>query len=251
MILEGKSAIVTGAGRGVGRAIALELAKEGADVLVNYNKSEGPAFELVREIERLGHKGVAYKADVSKEEEVIGMFKAAFESFGKLDILINNAGNSSPGMLHKMSVESWDSVVDTHLKGTFLCMREAAKHMIERKQGKILCIISPAGFQGAIGQPNYAAAKGGVIGLVKSAAKELSRYNIIVNALSLGVVSTDMTSKILSDEKLREATLARSLLRKIFEPEEIARIVAFFASDVANGIQGQVISVDGGIAGLG
>jgi len=251
MILKGKSAIVTGAGRGVGRAIALGFAKEGADVLVNYSKSEGPALEAVREIERLGQKGIAYKADVSKEEEVIGMFKAALEAFGKLDILVNNAGNSSPGMLHKMSVESWDSVVDTHLKGTFLCMREAAKHMIERKQGKILCIISPAGFQGAIGQPNYAAAKGGIIGLVKSAAKELSRNNIIVNAVSLGIVSTDMTSKILSDEKLREATLARSLLRKIFEPEEVAKVIALLASDEANGIQGQVIPVDGGIAGLG
>jgi 3-oxoacyl-[acyl-carrier protein] reductase len=251
MILKGKSAIVTGAGRGVGRAIALGFAKEGADVLVNYSKSEGPALEVVREIERLGQKGIAYKADVSKEEEVIGMFKAALEAFGKLDILINNAGNSSPGMLHKMSVESWDSVVDTHLKGTFLCMREAAKHMIERKQGKILCVISPAGFQGAIGQPNYAAAKGGIIGLMKSAAKELSRNNIIVNAVSLGIVSTDMTSKILSDEKLREATLARSLLRKVFEPEEIGKVVAFLASDAANGIQGQVIPVDGGIAGLG
>lgn len=251
MILQGKSAIVTGAGRGVGRAIALDFAKEGADVLVNYSRSEGPAHEVVQEIERMGHKGVAYKADVSKEEEVIGMFKTAIDNFGKLDILVVNAGNSAPGMLHKMSVETWDSVIDVHLKGAFLCMREAAKHMIERKQGKILCVISVAGFQGAIGQPNYAAAKGGIIGLVKSGAKELSRHNILVNAVSLGVISTDMTSKILSDPKFREATLARTLLRKAFEPEEIGPVFSFLASDAANSIQGQVIPVDGGLAGLG
>lgn len=251
MILEGKSAIVTGAGRGVGRGIALDFAKEGADVLVNYSKSEGPAREVVQEIERMGRKGIAYKADVSKEEEVVAMFKTAIDTFGKLDILVSNAGNSAPGMLHKMSVEKWDSVLDTHLKGAFLCMREAARHMIEREQGRILCVISPAGFQGAVGQPNYAAAKGGIIGLVKSGAKELARYNILVNAVSLGVVSTDMTSKILSDPKFREATLARTLTKRPFEPEEIARVFSFLASDAANSIQGQVIPVDGGLAGLG
>jgi len=250
MILEDKSAMITGAGRGVGRAIALEFAREGADVLVNDVDAEA-ATEVVQQIEEMGRKGMAYKADVSKEEEVIGMFKAAIDNFGKLDILVNNAGNSAPAMLHKMSVEKWDSVIDVHLKGTFLCMREAARHMIGRKQGKILCVISVAGFQGSIGQPNYAAAKGGIIGLVKSGAKELSRHNIIVNAVSLGVVSTNMTSKILSDPKLREITLARTLLRKVFEPEEIAPLFAFLASDATNAIQGQVIPADGGIAGLG
>ncbi len=250
MILEGKSAMVTGAGRGVGRAVALEFAREGADVLVN-DVDEKSAGEVVREIEKLGRKGMAYKADVSNEQEVIAMVKAAIDTFGKLDILVNNAGNSAPGMLHKMTVEKWDSVINIHLKGSFLCMREAAKHMIERKQGKILCVISVAGLQGSVGQPNYAAAKGGIIGLVKSGAKELSRHNIIVNAVSLGVVSTDMTSKILTDPKLKEITLSRTLLHKAFEPEEIAPAFAFLASDKANTIQGQVIPVDGGIAGVG
>ena len=250
MILEGKSAMVTGAGRGIGRAISLEFAKEGADILVN-DVDEGFAKEVVREIEQMGRQGIAYKADVSSEEEVIGMFQTAIDAFGKLDILVSNAGNSAPGMIHKMSVEKWDSVIDVHLKGTFLCMREAAGHMIERKQGKIICVVSVAGFQGSVGQANYAAAKGGIIGLVKSGAKELSRYNIFVNAVSLGVVSTDMTSKILSDPKLKELTLARTLLRKVFEPEEIAPFFAFLASDAANTIQGQVIPADGGIAGLG
>ena len=251
MILEAKSAIVTGAGRGVGRGIALDFAREGADVLVNYSRSEGPAREVVQEIERMGRKGIAYRADVSKEEEVIEMVKTAIDSFGKIDILVNNAGNSAPGMLHKMSVEKWDSVIDTHLKGSFFCMREVAKHMRERKQGKILCVISVAGFQGAIGQPNYAASKGGIIGLVKSGAKELARYNISVNAVSLGVVSTDMTSKILSEPKFREATLARTLIGRPMEPEEVAKVFSFLASDAGHVIQGQVIPVDGGIAGLG
>jgi len=250
MILEGKTGIVTGSGRGLGRAIALEFAKEGADVFIN-DIDEESAKSVAEEISRMGRKGVAFRADVSKEEEVVEMFMEAITRFGKLDILVNNAGNSAPAMLYKMSVEMWDSVINTHLKGTFLCMREAAKYMIERKQGKILCVVSVAGFQGAVGQANYAAAKGGIIGLVKSGAKELSRNNIIVNAISPGVISTEMTSKILLDEKLKEMTLARSLLRKIFDPEEVARVVAFLASDAANGIQGQVIPVDGGIAGLG
>ncbi|MDO8723781.1 MAG: 3-oxoacyl-ACP reductase family protein [Syntrophales bacterium] len=250
-MLEGKAAIVTGAGRGVGRAIALALAKEGADVLVNYSASEGPAMEVVREIERMGRKAMAYRADVANEQAVIGMFEAAIGRFGKLDILVNNSGNSAPAMLHKMTIEQWNAVIGVHLTGTFLCMREAAKHMIERKQGKIINVISVAGIQGSMGQPNYAAAKGGVIGLTKSGAKELSRHNIFVNAVSLGVTSTDMTAKIMTDPKLKEATLNRVLLHRAYEPEEIAPIFAFLASDGMNSIQGQVIAADGGIAGLG
>jgi len=250
MMLEGKSALVTGAGRGVGRAISLEFAKEGADILVN-DVDEGSAKEVVREIEQIGRRGIACKADVSSEEEVIGMFQIAIDTFGKLDILVNNAGNSAPGMIHKLSVEKWDSVINVHLKGSFLCMREAAKHMIERKQGKILCVISPAGFQGSIGQPNYAAAKGGIVGLVKSGAKELARYNIMVNAVSLGPIETDMMAKVLANPKLREMTYARTLANRVFKPEEVAPAFSFLASDAANPIQGQVISVDGGIAGLG
>ena len=250
MNLEGKSAIVTGAGSGVGKAIALEFAKGGCNVLVNDVSAEF-AKEVVGQIEEMGRQGIAYEGDVSNEEDVIGMFEDAIRQFGKLDILVNNAGNSAPAMLHKMTIEKWNSVIGVHLTGTFLCMREAAKHMRERKQGKILNVISVAGFQGSVGQANYSAAKGGIVGLTKSGAKEFSRYNIIVNAVSLGVVSTNMTSKILSDAKLKELTLSRVLLRKVFEPEEIAPIFAFLASDAANVIQGQVISADGGIAGLG
>jgi 3-oxoacyl-[acyl-carrier protein] reductase len=251
MILEGKAAIVTGAGRGVGRAIALELAKEGADVLVNYSKSKGPAEEVIQQIEGMGRKGIAYEADVAKEQDVIGMVATAIEKFGKLDILVNNSGNSAPAFLHKMTLDQWNAVIGVHLTGTFLCMREAAKHMIERKQGKIINVISVAGFQGSMGQPNYASAKGGVIGLTKSGAKELSRHNIFVNAVSLGVTSTDMTAKIMTDPKLKEATLNRVLLRKAYEPAEIAPLFAFLASDAMNSIQGQVIAADGGIGGLG
>lgn len=252
MILEGKSAIVTGSGRGVGRAIAMDFAKEGADVLVNAAHEETAQSAAQAIEEAVGRKVLPYKADVSSEEEVMGMFKAALDNFGKVDILVCNAGNSAPGMLHKMSLEKWNRVIGVHLTGTFLCMREAAKHMIDREQGgKIICVISVAGIQGAMGQPNYAASKGGIIGLVKSAAKELSRYNILSNAVSLGVISTDMTSKILSDENLKKLTLARTLMRKAYEPEEVAPVFSFLASDKADSIQGQVIPVDGGLVGLG
>lgn len=251
MILEGKSAIVTGSGRGIGRAIAMDFAKQGADVLVNAAHEETAQASAKAIEEETGRKIIAFKADVSKEDEVVDMFNKALEHFGKLDILVNNAGNTAPGMLHKMSLEKWNSVINVHLTGTFLCMREAAKHMIERKEGKIINVISVAGFQGAIGQPNYAAAKGGIIGLTKSGAKELSRYNVLVNAVSLGVITTDMTSKIMSDPKLKEMTLNRVLLRKAFEPEEIAPVFTFLATVAGNSIQGQVIAVDGGIAGLG
>ncbi|EFK08264.1 oxidoreductase, short chain dehydrogenase/reductase family protein [delta proteobacterium NaphS2] len=251
MILESKSAIVTGAGRGVGKGIALDFAKQGADVLVNYSSSEGPAREVVDEIEKMGRKAIAYKADVSKEEEVVGMVEAAISAFGKLDILVNNSGNSAPAMLHKMTLDQWNSVIGVHLTGAFLCMREAAKHMKQRKEGKIINVISVAGIQGSVGQPNYAAAKGGIIGLTKSGAKELSRYNIRVNAVSLGVVTTDMTAKIMNDDKFRELTLNRVLLHKAFSPEEIGPVFSFLASEGAESIQGQVIPVDGGIAGLG
>jgi 3-oxoacyl-[acyl-carrier protein] reductase len=250
MILQGKSAIVTGAGGGIGKAIALEFAKEGADVLVN-DVDQTRAQEVAQAIDSLGRKGIPYKASVANEEEVIAMFKTAIESFGKLDILVNNAGNSAPSMIHKMSLDNWNRVIAVHLTGAFLCTREAAKHMIERNQGKILNVISVAGIQGSVGQPNYSAAKAGLIGLTKSAAKELSRYNVRVNAVSLGVVQTDMTSKILSDPKLKEVTLARTLLRQVYQPEEIAPIFSFLASDAAHSIQGQVVPADGGIVGLG
>ena len=254
MILTGKTALVTGAGRGLGRAIALAFACAGADVLVNdipAKEGIGPAHNVVKEIEGLGGQAAAYEGDVSKEEDVAAMVAAAIDRFGKLDILVNNAGNSAPAMLHKMTLEQWNRVIAVHLTGTFLCMREAARHMIERKQGKILNVISVAGLQGSVGQPNYAAAKAGIVGLTKSGAKELSRYNILVNAVSMGAIATDMTAKILSDPKLKEMTLNRILLHKAYEPEEVAPIFTFLASDAANSIQGQVVSADGGIAGLG
>lgn len=254
MNLEGKAAIVTGSGRGMGRAVALAFARAGADVLINdipAKEGTGPAHEVVKEIKAMGRNAVAFEGDISKEDDVIAMVQLAISTFGKLDILVNNAGNSAPAMLHKMTLEQWNRVISVHLTGTFLCMREAAKHMIERKQGRIINVISVAGIQGSIGQPNYSAAKAGMIGLTKSGAKELSRHNILVNAVSLGVVSTDMTAKILTDPKLQELTLNRVLLHKAFEPDDISPVFAFLASDAAGSIQGQIIPADGGMAGLG
>lgn len=254
MNLAGKAAIVTGSGRGMGRAVALAFARAGADVLINdipAKEGKGPAHDVVKEIQALGRKAVAFEGDISKEEDVIAMVQLAISTFGQLDVLVNNAGNSAPAMLHKMTLEQWNRVIAVHLTGSFLCMREAAKHMIERKQGRIINVISVAGMQGSIGQPNYSAAKAGMIGLTKSGAKELSRHNILVNAVSLGVVSTDMTAKILTDPKLQELTLNRVLLHKAFEPDEISPVFVFLASDAAGSIQGQIIPADGGMAGLG
>ncbi len=249
--LEGKVALVTGAGRGIGRAVALAFGREGADVVVNYSKSEQGAREVVEEIEGMRRKAIACKADVSKEDEVVAMFKTTLDTFGKLDILVSNAGSSAPGMLHKMSLERWDAVLDVHLKGAFLCTREAAKHMMEKKSGKIIYVSSIGGSQGTVGQINYGAAKGGLFGLMRSAAKELAPYNINVNAICPGVIETDMTKTVRSDPKFREITLGRILFRRFATPEEIAPTFVFLASSDADYIHGQAIFVDGGMAGLG
>jgi len=250
MKLEGKSAIVTGSGRGIGRGVALEFAKEGADVLVNYTQSKETAEEVGNEIEKMGRKAIVCKADVGKEEDVVAMVKTAIDTFGKLDILVSNAGSSAPSMLHKMTIEQWYKVIDSHLTGAFLCTRESAKHMKERKSGKIIYVSSIGGSEGTIGQCNYGAAKGGIFGLMKSAAKELARYNINVNAIGAGVIETDMTSKIMADEKFRDITLGRILLRRFGKPETIAPFFAFLCSEEGSYIHAQALYIDGGMYGV-
>jgi 3-oxoacyl-[acyl-carrier protein] reductase len=246
MRLQDKKAVVTGASRGVGRAIALAYAREGADVVVNFASNEAAADEVVREIEALGRKAVKIRGDVSRKDEAYAVVQAAQEHFGRLDILVNNAGFSKPAMLLKMTEEQWDQVVDLHLKGAFLCSQAAAQIMKEQKSGKMINVTSVAGLVGTVGQINYSAAKGGLLSFTKSAARELARYNVCVNVISLGIVATDMTEKIRSDEKLKEIYMRRILLERFAEPDDITPAFVFFGSDEANYITGQLLCVDGG-----
>ncbi len=182
--LEGRAAVVTGGGRGIGRAVCLAFAKEGADVIVNYASKDQPAQEVVRMIQEMGRKAVAVKGNVAMKADVERIILAAVENFGKIDILVNNAGVSKPNMLYKMTEEQWDEVVDIHLKGPFLCIQAASKYMMEKKHGKIINMTSSAGLWGTKGQINYSSAKGGIIALTKSAARELAGYGITVNVSS-------------------------------------------------------------------
>ena len=246
MKLEGKAAVVTGGGRGVGRAISLTYATEGADVVVNYVSNPKTAQEVVEEIQKIGRKGIAVQADVGTDKGAAAVVQAAIDNFGKLDILVNNAGFTRPAMLHKLTEDDWNAVLDIHLKGPWLCIKHASKYMIEQKKGYIINVTSVAGLVGTVGQINYSAAKGGIITLTKSAARELARHGINVNCISLGIVATEMTEKIRTDPKLAEIYMKRILLNRFAEAEDIAPSFVFFASDDAQYISGQVLCVDGG-----
>ena len=244
--LEGKAAVVTGGGRGIGRAICLGYAKEGADIIVNYATRDQPALEVVAMIQRMGRKAVAVKGNVALRADAERIIQSAIDHFGKIDILVNNAGATQTAMLHKMTEEQWDEVVDIHLKGPFLCIQAASKHMMEKKGGKIINVTSVAGLVGTKGQINYSAAKGGILSLTKSAARELAGYNITVNVISLGIVSTEMTEKIRTDPKLQEIYRGRILMGRFAEPEEVVPAFVFFASEDSRYITGQLLCVDGG-----
>jgi 3-oxoacyl-[acyl-carrier protein] reductase len=245
--LEGKAAVVTGGGRGIGRAICLAYAKEGADVVVNYASKDQPAQEVVEMVKKMGRKAIAIKGNVAVKTEAEKIVQTAIENFGKIDILVNNAGVSKPNMLYKMTEEQWNEVIDIQLKGPFLCTQAAAKYMMERKSGKIINVTSSAGLWGTKGQINYSSAKGGIIALTKSAARELASYGITVNVVQPGYVTTEMTEKIRTDPKLKEIYTGRILLARFSEPEEVAQTFVFLASDDANYITGQLICVDGGL----
>jgi 3-oxoacyl-[acyl-carrier protein] reductase len=245
--LEGKAAIVTGGGRGIGRAICLAYAKEGADVIVNYASKDQPAQEVVEMISKIGRKAVAVKGNVAVKADVDRITQTAIDQFGKIDILVNNAGVSKPNMLYKMSEEQWDEVIDIQLKGPFLCIQAVSKYMMEKKSGKIINVTSSAGLWGTKGQINYSSAKGGIVALTKSAARELAGYGITVNVVQPGYVSTEMTEKIRTDPKLKEIYTGRILLGRFSEPEEVALTFVFLASEDANYITGQLICVDGGL----
>ena len=245
--LEGKVAVVTGGGRGIGRAVCLAFAKEGADVVLNYASKDQPAQEVVRMIQEMGRKAVAIKGNVAVRADVEKTILAAVENFGKIDILVNNAGVSRPNMLHKMTEEQWDEVIDVQLKGPFLCTQVASKYMMERKSGRIINVTSSAGLWGTKGQINYSSAKGGIIAQTKSAARELAGYGITVNVVQPGYVSTEMFDKVKADPKLMEIYTGRILLGRFAEPDEVAHTFVFLASDDASYITGQIVCVDGGL----
>jgi 3-oxoacyl-[acyl-carrier protein] reductase len=246
MKLEGKNAVVTGGGRGVGRAISIALAQEGANVVVNYAGNQKAADEVVEIVKGMGRKAVAVKGDVGQEEDAQKIIDACVENFGSIQILVNNAGISKPGMLHKLSVATWDEVVNVQMRGPWLCIKAASKHFMQQNYGRIINVTSVAGVVGTIGQINYAAAKGGVISLTKSAARELAKYGVTANVISLGIVTTEMTTTISTDEKLREIYTKRILLGRYAEPEDVAPAFVFFASDDSRYVTGQLLCVDGG-----
>jgi 3-oxoacyl-[acyl-carrier protein] reductase len=246
MKLKGKAAVVTGGGRGVGSSISVAFAKEGANVIVNYASNPKTASQVVERINGLGQKAVAVQADVATKQGAETVIQAAVKEFGKIDILVNNAGFTRPAMLHKMTEEEWDAVVDIHMKAPWLCIKAASPYMMEQKKGSIINVTSVAGLVGTVGQINYSAAKGGVVAMTKSAARELARYGITVNCISLGIVATDMTEKIRTDQKLTEIYMGRILLKRFAEADDIAPPFVFLASDDAQYVTGQLLCVDGG-----
>jgi len=246
MKLKGKVALVTGSSRGIGKAIAIAFAEEGAKVMVNYTSNEKAANEVMETIQKMGGQAKVFKADVAKKAEAQDLVQATVDAFGGLDILVNNAGFTRPAMMLKMTEEQWDAVVDIHLKGAWLCAQAAAPHMIAKNYGKIINVTSVAGMVGTVGQINYSAAKGGVISMTKSMARELARNNICVNVISLGIVPTDMSEKITTDDKLKEIYMNRILLKRFGETEELTPAFVFLASEQANYITGQLLAVDGG-----
>ena len=241
-----KTAIVTGGSRGIGRAVCLELAKGGANVVLCYAGNEAAAQEVVGECEALGAKALAVRCNVADAEEVNALVKAGVDAFGGVQILVNNAGITRDGLLLRMSEADFDTVVDTNLKGAFLCMKAVARTMTRQRYGRIVSLSSVVGLRGNAGQMNYAASKAGVIGLTKSMAKELATRGITVNAVAPGFIATDMTAAM--TEAAKEATLASIPAGRLGEPEDVARAIAFLASDDAAYITGQVLRVDGGMA---
>lgn len=244
-MLKNKIALITGAGRGIGRAIAIALAKEGAEVVINYNGSEERAKEVKQTIEENGGKASIYKCNVSDFVACEAMIKDIVKEYGHLDILVNNAGITKDGLIMKMKEEDFDSVLNVNLKGTFNTIRHSARQMLKQRSGKIINISSVSGILGNVGQANYAASKAGVIGLTKTMARELGSRGITVNAIAPGFVDTEMT-EVLSEE-IRENACKQIILRRFGKPEDIANTAVFLASDKADYITGQVISVDGGM----
>jgi 3-oxoacyl-[acyl-carrier protein] reductase len=244
-MLQGKTALVTGASRGIGRAIAIALAEAGADVAVNYAGSEQAAEEVVQAITQMGRKVFKVKADVGSAAEVDQMVKQTIEELGKLDILVNNAGITRDNLIMRMKEDEFDQVIHTNLKGVFNCIKAVSRPMMKQRSGVIINISSVVGFTGNPGQANYVAAKAGVIGLTKASAKEMASRGIRVNAVAPGFIETDMTHEL--TEEQRSLIMPQIPLARMGQADEIAKAVRFLASDDASYMTGQTLHVDGGM----
>jgi len=244
MELKGKSAIVTGGSMGIGTAIAIELARAGSNVAINYRKHDAEAKAVAKKIEQLGRKSIIFKADVTNYNDAESMFKKVISEFNGLDILVCNAGINIDRVIWKMSEKDWDNVINVNLKGYFIYNKLAAAHFKEKRSGKIVNITSINGLRGKFGQCNYSASKGGIIALTKSLAKEVGKFNVNVNAVAPGMVMTEMASNI-PTEFLQKA-IDETVLGRIATPEDVANVVVFLCSERARHITGEVIQVDGG-----
>jgi 3-oxoacyl-[acyl-carrier protein] reductase len=244
-MLKGKVALVTGASRGIGKAIALELAKNGAKVAVNYAGNEEKAKEVVAEIIALGSEAIAIKADVASSEETANMVKETIARFGSLEILVNNAGITRDGLIMRMKEDDWDQVINTNLKGVFNCSKAVTRQMMKQRYGRIVNISSVVGVLGNAGQANYVAAKAGVIGLTKSLARELANRNITVNAVAPGFIETDMTDDL--SEEIKQELKKQIPLGKLGSARDISRVVRFLVTEDADYMTGQTLNVDGGM----
>lgn len=243
---ENQVAIVTGGSRGIGKAVCLGLAKEGMHVVINYTSNEDAAKDTKEACEKEGVKVLLVKGDIGKEETIGRLFEEALSLTGAIDVLVNNAGITRDNLLIRMKEEEFDAVIHTNLRGTFLCMKAAAKIMMRQRYGRIINMSSVIGLRGNVGQVNYAASKAGVIGMTKSLAKELAGRGVTVNAVAPGMIETDMTG-VLSD-KIREGILNEIPMKKMGNPEDVANAVLFFAKDESAYVTGQVLCVDGGMA---